>query len=108
VDILFKRNFLNFFKFYFFIIKYELNLTNNKKYFCLGGGRQNDDSLYQYKKSFFPYDEEAMYYTGRKIINSDIFNQLIKKYNISIKHSIESFKDPKEYFPIYNNPKIKK
>jgi len=83
-------------------------LKNNKKYFCLGGGRQNDDSLYQYKKSFFPYDEEAMYYTGRKIINSDIFNQLIKKYNISIKHSIESFKDTKEYFPIYNNPKIKK
>lgn len=47
------------------------------KYYVLGGGREDNDGLYKYKKSFFPNDEDVIYYTGRKIINQVIYDDLI-------------------------------
>lgn len=58
-----------------------LKWANQKKikYYILGGGRVNDDSLYKYKKDFFPNDLDVIFYTGRKIIDKkryDFFSSL--------------------------------
>lgn len=49
---------------------------NNKKYYVLGGGYGYEDGIFKYKKAFFPNDI-VTYYTGRKIINEDIYINLI-------------------------------
>ena len=83
-------------------------ITNGKKYYVLGGGRGNNDSLYQYKKTFFPKDEDAMFYTGRKIINHDIYNSLVRKIEVDYDDVLSSVKDSSTYFPIYNQDYFKK
>lgn len=46
-------------------------------YYFLGGGRENNDSLYHYKKDFFPLDEDTIFYTGRKIIDKEGYDILV-------------------------------
>ena len=71
----------------------------------LGGGRKDGDSLYQYKKSFFGSDPDIIYYTGRKIINSEVYNQLDTLLNLSVDMDSNTKKDQSqqglEYFPAY-------
>jgi hypothetical protein len=78
-------------------------LENNLKYYALGGGRTDNDGLYKYKKSFFPTDEDVTFYTGRKIINHDIYQSLVK--DIDVEHEVieNLITDRTSYFPIYNN-----
>ncbi|MBU2996729.1 GNAT family N-acetyltransferase [Cellulophaga baltica] len=52
--------------------------VNGFKYYVLGGGRKNGDNLYKYKKTFFHKDEDVIYYTGRKIVNPEVYNELSK------------------------------
>ncbi|WP_010522819.1 GNAT family N-acetyltransferase [Aquimarina agarivorans] len=54
----------------------EWAINNKKKYYVLGGGIKNGDGLYKSKKAFFPKDEEVIFYTGRKIIDAKIYNEL--------------------------------
>ena len=56
-----------------------LKWAREKKYiyYLLGGGRENNDSLYHYKKNFFPSDEDLVFYTGRKIIDESIYTDLV-------------------------------
>ncbi|MEW7291830.1 NeuD/PglB/VioB family sugar acetyltransferase [Aquimarina sp. 2304DJ70-9] len=72
---------------------------NDYKYYVLGGGREDGDGLYKYKKSFFPNEEDIVYYTGRKIINHEIYNDL------SLKRVVKDVLDPDDirnsYFPLY-------
>ncbi|UWX56093.1 hypothetical protein NYZ99_07250 [Maribacter litopenaei] len=39
-------------------------------FYMIGGGLSNgsEDKLYQYKKKYFPLDDDIDFYTGRKII----------------------------------------
>lgn len=53
--------------------------NHNYSYYILGGGIMNDDGLYRYKKSFFPKDPEVDYKTGRKIINENIYKELVEE-----------------------------
>lgn len=74
------------------------------QYYLLGGGRSDNDSLYQYKKTFFPNDKDIIYYTGRKIINQKIYDKLdeILNYDVVIDGVNNEFKTEKtNYFPIY-------
>jgi hypothetical protein len=68
---------------------------SHKKYYVLGGGQQDNDGIYRSKKGFFPKDLDAIFYTGRKIINEELYNNLtntlLKKEN-----SINS-----DFFPAY-------
>ncbi|QDO94701.1 GNAT family N-acetyltransferase [Formosa sediminum] len=67
------------------------------KYYVLGGGRTDGDNLYLYKKTFFPKDEDVIYYTGRKIINEKVYNKLSAMYfDTDVEHE--------NYFPIYRKP----
>lgn len=80
-------------------------LENQKKYYVLGGGRTNGDGLYQYKKSFFPVDDDVVFYTGRKIINHSTYNNLIKEIKVEFTNAMDDIKDSKKYFPIYSQKK---
>ncbi|MEX0290751.1 MAG: GNAT family N-acetyltransferase [Flavobacteriaceae bacterium] len=51
---------------------------NGYKHYCLGGGRMEGDSLYKYKKNFFPKDEDLVFHTGRKILNQQIYKELFE------------------------------
>ncbi len=78
--------------------------SHNYNYYLLGGGRVDNDSLYQYKKSFFPNDKDVIYYTGRKIINKEMYDKLDKIMNVDVviegvDNSIKL--DKKNYFPSY-------
>lgn len=75
----------------------------NKKYYVLGGGYGFEDGIFKYKKSFFPNDVVS-YSTGRKILNQQIYDDLVKqvsKYRKSIE--LEELEGNDEsFFPLYN------
>ncbi|GGK28908.1 hypothetical protein GCM10007962_23920 [Yeosuana aromativorans] len=78
--------------------------SHNYKYYLLGGGRVDNDTLYQYKKSFFPYDKDVIYYTGRKIVNEAMYHKLDTIMNANvIVDGVESEEKPDKsnYFPAY-------
>ena len=58
-----------------------LNWAREKglKYYIIGGGLQDGDGLYQYKKKFFPEDPDVNFFTGRKIIDKEVYDQLVKR-----------------------------
>lgn len=74
-----------------------------KKYYVLGGGYGFEDGIFRYKKSFFPNDV-VNYYTGRKIINEKVHNELFELNNRERKErgfDILAIDDI-SYFPLYN------
>lgn len=64
-------------------------------YYFLGGGRENGDSLYHYKKDFFPMDNDTIFYTGRKIIDHEGYNILVNSNPYCIGCTFGN------YFPLY-------
>lgn len=74
-------------------------VKNNKKYYVLGGGITNGDGLYKSKKVFFPKDDDAIFYTGRKIINKEIYDSLSEPII-----SATEFNEACNYFPAYRRP----
>jgi len=83
------------------VIKWAIH--QNKAHYILGGGRTNNDGLYQYKKAFFPKDDNVVFYTGRKVINESIYNKLIRDINIEYTSVETLIKDSENFFPIYKN-----
>ena len=61
------------------VIKWAIH--NNMKYYVLGGGIKDGDGLYKHKKSLFPKEEDMMFYTGRKVIDQEIYAKLCFKAN---------------------------
>ncbi|WP_324027978.1 GNAT family N-acetyltransferase [Maribacter sp. BPC-D8] len=87
----------------------KVNIINwarikNFKQYILGGGRINNDNLYTYKKSFFPKEKDIIFFTGRKILNQNTYDDLsIESQNtFGINNIINS--DITEFFPAYRNP----
>lgn len=75
----------------------------NKQYYVLGGGYGYEDGIFKYKKAFFPNDI-VTYYTGRKIINEEIYRNLIK---LASDYRVSNGKEPlllsdNTFFPLYN------
>ncbi|WP_108868385.1 GNAT family N-acetyltransferase [Aquimarina aquimarini] len=78
----------------------EWAIQNKIKYYVLGGGMKDGDGLYKHKKSLFPKDEDAIFYTGRKIINEEAYDELCMSNNKD--YSEEHKKNLKDYFfPFY-------
>lgn len=73
---------------------------HNLNHYILGGGRQSNDSLYKYKKSFFPNDPDLIFYTGRKITNPTIYSYLAKE----LQNTITIKEDDQLFFPSYRPP----
>jgi len=73
----------------------KLACKKNMNYYVLGGGRKDGDSLFKSKKALFPKDEDCIFYTGRKIINQEIYKQLTANLNTESNPS---------FFPKYREP----
>ncbi len=85
------------------VIKWAIK--NNKSYYVLGGGRKDFDGLYQYKKAYFPKDNDVIFYTGRKIINEKIYYDLLKNIEVEYTDTNSLLLNSNKYFPIYNEVK---
>jgi len=74
-----------------------------KQYYVLGGGYGLEDGIFRYKKCFFPKDV-VDYYTGRKIINQEVYDSLIVSANIIRESAGLSKVDTVDtsFFPLYN------
>ena len=76
------------------------------KYYLLGGGKTNNDGLYNYKKSFFPKDKSIVFFTGRKILDMDIYEKLVAIAQKENKLSgIDTNDNSKDFFPKYRGSK---
>lgn len=67
-------------------------------FYKLGGGVVDGDGLYHNKKALFPKDENFIFYTGRKILNKSVYDELTKQNNSLCLHTNSSF------FPTYREP----
>ncbi|WP_353085156.1 GNAT family N-acetyltransferase [Flavobacterium sp.] len=76
--------------------------NNGKKYFVLGGGYGFEDGIFKYKKSFFPLDV-VNYYTGRKILNKKVYDQLVTKaFNFKSSEGMDKlYIEDNNFFPLY-------
>jgi hypothetical protein len=83
----------------------EWAIEKGLDHYVLGGGLKEKDSLYKSKKSFFPKNEDVSFYTGRKIVNPTIYNQLCSFYNPKYFYTNNDFK--KSFFPFYRCKSIK-
>ena len=62
------------------LLKYEIilwGMENKKERFVLGGGYQDDDGIFKYKRAFAP-EGILPFYLGTKITNENLYNQLIQ------------------------------
>lgn len=75
-------------------------------YYILGGGRKDGDGLYNYKKAFFPKDEDVTFYTGRKIINKTIYKRLLSTMGVNTADAATFITDTNTYFPYYNQQHV--
>lgn len=74
-------------------------VQQEKKFYILGGGLKDDDGLYKSKKVFFPKDDDVIFYTGRKIINKEIYDSLSEPIV-----SATACDEVCNYFPAYRRP----
>ncbi|WP_051638289.1 MULTISPECIES: GNAT family N-acetyltransferase [Maribacter] len=81
-------------------------IENGYKTYVLGGGRMDNDNLYAYKKSFFPKENDITFYTGRKIVNQEIYKYLNEEIKNSLTMSSINYSDPNtnDFFPMYRKP----
>jgi hypothetical protein len=87
-------------------LKFELinwARRNGKDYYVLGGGYGYEDGIFKYKKSFFPNDI-VTFFTGRKIVNDDIYIKLVKLNNtFRINNSLDPLSiEDESFFPLFN------
>jgi len=88
-----------------FLKQEVLNWGRNqgKKHYILGGGYGFEDGIFKYKKAFFPNDV-VNYYTGRKILNQEIYNKLVEKSsNFRLLNKLNHLDLEDTFFPLYNN-----
>ncbi len=81
-------------------LKYEIIKwchDTKKEYFVLGGGYEENDGIYQYKRNFSPL-KSANFFIGKKIHNLEVYNQLVK-----IRSQEETFDSNTNYFPAYRS-----
>lgn len=77
---------------------------NGFSYYIIGGGRKDGDSLYKYKKKFFPKDADINFYTGRKILDREIYNGLSYAHFEKNSMKFSEADMDKEFFPAYRKP----
>jgi hypothetical protein len=87
-------------------LKFEaLNWSRNqgKKHYVLGGGYKLEDGIFKYKKGFFP-DDIVNYYTGRKILNKKIYDQLVTEASdFRLLKGLDKLDvNDNSFFPLYN------
>ncbi|WP_025739885.1 GNAT family N-acetyltransferase [Aquimarina pacifica] len=85
------------------IIEWAINAQ--KKNYVLGGGVKDGDGLYRSKKALFPKDEPAIFYTGRKIINQEVHEELCLACNKEKYLNLSKEDFDTHFFPFYRSSK---
>ncbi|MCF7560807.1 GNAT family N-acetyltransferase [Sabulilitoribacter multivorans] len=80
------------------VIKWAIK--NNFKHYVLGGGLSDGDGLYKSKKCLFPKDEDKVFYTGRKIINHEVYDFLCQSH-VEGYENIHKDEMKNYFFPLY-------
>ena len=78
--------------------------TQGLTYYMIGGGLSNSetDNLYLYKKKYFPFDDDIHFYTGRKIIDKQVYLKLTNENSTDDTLSMEEIEKIEEgFFPRY-------
>lgn len=77
--------------------------TQGLTYYMIGGGLSNSetDNLYLYKKKYFPFDDDIHFYTGRKIIDTTAYVELVKKNNLESNIAPQTIQIEAGFFPRY-------
>lgn len=77
--------------------------TQGLTYYMIGGGLSNSetDNLYLYKKKYFPFDDDIHFYTGRKIIDSTVYAELVKKASSENNTPSQATQIEEGFFPRY-------
>ncbi|MCK8520559.1 GNAT family N-acetyltransferase [Aquimarina sp. D1M17] len=82
----------------------EWAIKTKRKHYVLGGGMKDGDGLYKSKKALFPKDDDVIFYTGRKIVNQEIYDQLSlssnEDYATIDKENLAGY-----FFPFYRSSK---
>jgi len=81
----------------------EWAIKNDKKHYVLGGGMKDGDGLYKSKKSFFPKDDDVTFYTGRKVINQKVYDELSISVNNEYTSIDKEDLDTNYFFPFYRS-----
>ncbi len=80
----------------------EWGRGQGKRVFVLGGGYEEDDGIFRYKKSFAP-DGVVPFKVGRWILNSDLYNDLVEqRREWEFTHDREWHPSP-GFFPAYRS-----
>lgn len=76
--------------------------AHGKKHYILGGGYSLEDGIFKYKKGFFPNDV-VDFYTGRKILNKKVYDQLVTKAsNFKLSAGMDKLDiEDNTFFPLY-------
>jgi hypothetical protein len=87
------------------LLKHEIiswGVKEGKQFFVLGGGYEDGDGIYRYKKSFAP-DGQVPFYIGKRIFNIDLYKKAIMlRRDYEKNNGIEWQPNPK-YFPLYRS-----
>jgi len=77
--------------------------TIGLEYYMIGGGLSNSetDNLYLYKKKYFPFDDDIHFYTGRKIIDRDLYENLVKENCKNNNRLMDPINIEEGFFPGY-------
>ncbi|MDM9632560.1 GNAT family N-acetyltransferase [Robiginitalea aurantiaca] len=76
------------------------------KYYMLGGGLSDGDTLYQYKKKFFPEEPEVIFYTGRKIVNPEVYGEISLLSGFGYSEPFIQNDLSNRFFPKYRSQKV--
>ncbi|OQD43089.1 hypothetical protein BUL40_08345 [Croceivirga radicis] len=76
---------------------------NGLTFYMIGGGLSNskEDNLYLYKKKYFPHHPDIDFYTGRKIINKEVYTLLLQQVGVVNAASFIDKNGTSGFFPAY-------
>ena len=91
------------------LLKIEaMNWARNQgfEFYILGGGLSDGDSLYQYKKKFFPEEPEISFCTGRKILDPEVYDELSRRSGNDLGSESGMGDISEGFFPVYRKQTV--
>jgi hypothetical protein len=85
------------------LLKYEIirwSQSQGKKRFVLGGGREPDDGIFRYKRSFAPRGV-VPFVTGQRILREDLYEALVEGRRILAQAEGRIWNEQTSFFPAY-------
>jgi hypothetical protein len=85
------------------LLKHEIirwSQSQEKKRFVLGGGREPDDGIFRYKRSFAPRGV-VPFVTGQRVLREDLYEALVERRRIQARAEGRIWNEQTSFFPAY-------